>query len=327
MHRLDGHWVAKRVGILEHYKSMTISEIVLFDAYLLLANKQTWECWRTVRQLEEMLPMKRRTIINAKRSLVERGWITKINQTGVFIPKLYRYSEDMVQDGQQMVQKGQHSSSSENGRMVHLGQQKVQNGQQPVQNGQQKVPFGTTIIEDESIIEDDTLLLRSGKSEISGLCKPDLPLQSEISGADPPERPYLHTLKSIPDYPFSFEKDLSFIRDLLVDFPALDLEKEIKDWKTWLLDRKLKGKINYRSRLRRWLTNSMKYMEGKRHGKQGHHGGQPETHGEKRCLPVPGGHTGRKGFDLPSDFPIDAGARLDEENRGAAGGHGAIKTH
>lgn len=305
MHRLDGHWVAKRVGILEHYKSMTISEIVLFDAYLLLANKQTWECWRTVRQLEEMLPMKRRTIINAKRSLVERGWITKINQTGVFIPKLYRYSEDMVQKGQQMVQKGQHSSSSENGRKVHLGQQKVQNGQQPVQNGQQKVPFGTTIIEDENIIEDDSLLL--GSHQLL-------------------ERPYLHLLKSIPDYPFSFEKDLSFIRDLLVDFPALDLEKEIKDWKTWLLDKKLKGKINYRSRLRRWLTNSMKYMEGKQHGKQGHHGGQPEAHGEKRDLPVPGRHPGRKGFDLPSDFPIDAGGGFDEKNQGKAGGHGAIKT-
>jgi hypothetical protein len=42
------------------------------------------------------------------------------------------------------------------------------------------------------------------------------------------ERRYLHLLKSVPDYPFNFEKDLPFIRDLLVDFPSLDLEKEIK---------------------------------------------------------------------------------------------------
>ena len=65
MQRLDGHWVAKRVGILDHYKGMTLSEIVLFDAYLLLANKQTWECWRTIRQLEEILPMNKYNPVEA----------------------------------------------------------------------------------------------------------------------------------------------------------------------------------------------------------------------------------------------------------------------
>jgi hypothetical protein len=130
------------------------------------------------------------------------------------------------------------------------------------------------------------------------------------------DRRYLHLLKSIPDYPFSFEKDLPFIRDLLVDFPGLDLGKEIKDWKTWLLDRKLNGKINYRSRLRRWLTNSTRYKEEERHGRGLHGGSQPEPHGEKR---------GRKGFDLPSDYPVDAGGELDEEGEGKGGGYGPIQ--
>ena len=294
MQRLDGHWVAKRVGILEHYKSMTLAEIVLFDAYLLLANKHTWECWRTVRQLENLLPMKRHTIINAKRSLVKRGWIKKINRTGVFIPKLYRYLSDVVQNGQRAVQNGQHSSCTENDQMVHMGQQKVQNGQRAVQNGQHKVPFGTTIIEDGSIIEDDNILLGGPENlEISGLCK--LPEEDRL---------YLNTLKSIPNYPFNFARDLSFIRDLLVDFPNLDLEQEIKDWKTWLLDRKLKGNINYRSRLRRWLKNSLKYKE-EQDGKYRNNRSQSSPYEKKK---------GRKGFDLPSAYPIDSGGICHEED-------------
>jgi hypothetical protein len=321
MQRLDGHWVAKRIGILEHYKSMTVSEIVLFDAYLLLANKQTWECWRTIRQLEAILPMKRHTIMNAKRSLIERGWITKVNQTGVFIPKLYRYSDETVQDGQQMVQKGQHSSHLENEHQVHLGQQKVQNGQRPVQNGQQKVPFGTTIIEDESIIENDSLLLGCTRSEISEKGNPPEATPSDLPPTAPPvsaqERQYLNCLKSVPGYPFNFEKDFLFIRDLLVDFPSLDLEKEIKGWKTWLLDRRLKGRINYRSRLRRWLMNSERYKE-ERHGRG--RGSQPEAHGEAR-----GRRGGRKGFDLPSEYPVDVTSGPDEEDQGKGGDEGAYE--
>lgn len=71
----------------------------------------------------------------------------------------------------------------------------------------------------------------------------------------------LNQLKSIPGYPFDFKKDLSFIKDLLIDFPTLDLIEEIKKWKVWLLDSNLdkRKKRNYRSRFRNWLKNSIKY--------------------------------------------------------------------
>ena len=236
MQKLDGHWVAKRIGILEHYKGMTLSEIVLFDAYLLLANKQTWECWRTVRQLEEILPMKRHTIINAKRSLADKGWIRKINQTGVFIPKLYRYSDDTVQNGQ-------HSSNLDNGQKVHLGQQKELDGQQPVQNGQQQVPFGITIIEDD-IIED---------SNISISPNADAP--------SPPET-------VIP--------------------PSADENKD----------------LNYHSKLRSGIKNSTKQKE-KEDGIHSICGSRSNNHGT---------WSGRKGFDLPSDYPIDTGGINDGED-------------
>ena len=91
------------------------------------------------------------------------------------------------------------------------------------------------------------------KSGISGLCQPSKK-----------ERLYLNFLKSIPDYPFNFAKDLSFLRDLIVDFPTIELIEDLKKWKTWLLDKNLKGKVNYRSRLRKWLLNSRKFKEEKK---------------------------------------------------------------
>jgi hypothetical protein len=62
-------------------------------------------------------------------------------------------------------------------------------------------------------------------------------------------------------YPYDQDKDKAFLRDLLADFPTLNLVEEIKQWRAWLMDNqeRVKGKvkrINYRSRLRRWCTNA-----------------------------------------------------------------------
>lgn len=94
MPKLTGHWIAKRIGIVKHYKTMTVGEIILFDVYLLLANKETCECWRTIRQLVEILPMNKRTIIRSKKKLIDRGWIKKIGRSGIFISKLFRFHSD-----------------------------------------------------------------------------------------------------------------------------------------------------------------------------------------------------------------------------------------
>jgi hypothetical protein len=317
MRKFEGLWVVKRVGILDHYKDMTLAEIVLFDAYLLLANKQTWECWATIQQLEEMLPMARRTIIYAKKRLVERGWIEAVGKSGIFIPKLFRY-EDEVQNGHPKVQNGHSSYPEELSGKVQNSHRKVHQVHHGVQNSHRKVQ-NVPLIYINREEKNNNLLLGCTRSEISEKGNPP-----EATPFDPPptappvsaqERQYLNLLKSVPDYPFNFEKDLPFIRDLLVDFPSLDLEKEIKGWKTWLLDRRPKGRINYRSRLRRWLTNSERYKE-ERHGRG--RGSQPEAHGEER-----GRQGGRKGFDLPSEYPVDVTSGPYEEDQGKGGDEGA----
>lgn len=72
------------------------------------------------------------------------------------------------------------------------------------------------------------------------------------------ERNILNFLKGISGYPFEFETDLEFLRTLWVDFPGIKILEELKKWKVWLLDNKkrLKKKVNYRSRFRNWLKNA-----------------------------------------------------------------------
>ena len=91
MQKLDGHWVAKRIGIIEHYKNMTAHEIALFDVYCLLANKETFYCYRTLSQLEEILGWDRKTIIKARKGLEKIGFIEMRGKTGVYIPKLIKF--------------------------------------------------------------------------------------------------------------------------------------------------------------------------------------------------------------------------------------------
>jgi len=91
MKKLDGHWIAKRVGIIDHYKKMTASEITLFDVYCLLSNKQTSCCYRTLDQLREILGWGRERIVRAKKGLLKIGFVEERGKTGVYIPKLIKY--------------------------------------------------------------------------------------------------------------------------------------------------------------------------------------------------------------------------------------------
>lgn len=75
-------------------------------------------------------------------------------------------------------------------------------------------------------------------------------------------------LRKMQGYPYIEEKDLPFVRDLLEEFPSLDLVEQIKQWQIWLLDNqekigKGKKKINFRARLRRWCSNTSKWQKNR----------------------------------------------------------------
>lgn len=69
------------------------------------------------------------------------------------------------------------------------------------------------------------------------------------------ERVILNFLKGISKYPYNYQTDLEFLRTLWVDFPGIKILEELKKWKVWLMDARvrLRGKVNYRSRFRNWL--------------------------------------------------------------------------
>ena len=95
--------------------------------------------------------------------------------------------------------------------------------------------------------------------------------------------------------------------------------------KNILIEGDLKGKINYRSRFRKWLQNSVNFTrlqcgglkKGEtnekytctKSGRQGPGSSKPEARGlrTRRAYAPEGEKQGRKGFDLPSAYPIDAG--------------------
>lgn len=91
--------------------------------------------------------------------------------------------------------------------------------------------------------------------------------REQAKGLTPEEREILNFLKTIPGYPFDYERDLEFLRTLWTDFPDLlgigpgiKILEELKKWKVWLIDhrKKLRGQINYRLRFRNWLEIAQK---------------------------------------------------------------------
>ena len=80
----------------------------------------------------------------------------------------------------------------------------------------------------------------------------------------PLELSILKELQSIDKYPFDYERDLEYIRMLLVEFADVDILSEVKKWVVYKLDKPLKTNSNARSQLRNWMGNARKFAEERR---------------------------------------------------------------
>ena len=60
--------------------------------------------------------------------------------------------------------------------------------------------------------------------------------------------------EKLPGYPFQLALDALFVRELLEDFPDIDVLEEIKTYR-WYYDHEL-AKKNHRASIRRWMTNT-----------------------------------------------------------------------
>lgn len=77
------------------------------------------------------------------------------------------------------------------------------------------------------------------------------------------EKKVLNILKSVEKYPFDYEKDLEYIRELTTDYPGVDLLGELKKWHTYKKDKPLKEKSNARLQVRNWIENAKKWNKEK----------------------------------------------------------------
>jgi len=135
--------------------------------------------------------------------------------------------------------------------------------------------------------------------------------------ADLPPSPmsqlFLEVIKRYPEFDVR-DDDMRWFEERVEGnstYRELDLKDELHNWEDWLetehrkKERKKANKFprsNFKSSLLNWLKKAMEIKEN-----QKHKGGHYEDH-----IPSWRRKKGRKGFDLPSDYPIDAGGP-DEE--------------
>jgi hypothetical protein len=73
----------------------------------------------------------------------------------------------------------------------------------------------------------------------------------------------MNNLKEVNNYPFDFDKDAEFLKALLVDFPTINIQEQIKKWAIYILDNPFKKKSNPRSQFRNWCKNAAKWQKEK----------------------------------------------------------------
>lgn len=84
-------------------------------------------------------------------------------------------------------------------------------------------------------------------------CEKNSPSQLELK--------ILNIFKQIDKYPFDYERDLEHIRELMTDYPNIDILNETKKWKAYKKDKPLKKNSNARLQYRNWLDNAKKFAK------------------------------------------------------------------
>ena len=101
--------------------------------------------------------------------------------------------------------------------------------------------------------------LRLGLDRVGGDQQDETP-ESFPEDLTASERICLSVLKDIPNWPYDYTKDLAQLRELVVDFPRLDLAAEVKRLRDYLKDKPLTPKGNPRLRLRNWCEKASEWL-------------------------------------------------------------------
>ena len=74
------------------------------------------------------------------------------------------------------------------------------------------------------------------------------------------EQQILNIFQKIKNYPFDFDRDLEYIRELADEYPDANLLDQAKRWKIYKLDNPLKENHNPRSQFHKWVKNRKNYQ-------------------------------------------------------------------
>ncbi len=78
------------------------------------------------------------------------------------------------------------------------------------------------------------------------------------------ERHCLKLLKGLAQWPFDFQRDLAYLRQLYVEFPRVDMLREVTDFATHAMDKPIKNRGSPRLRLRHWIEKGAQFAEERR---------------------------------------------------------------
>jgi len=92
--------------------------------------------------------------------------------------------------------------------------------------------------------------------------KEEAPLLLDLT---PIEKEILKVLRAVPGYPYDFMDTITYIRELSVEFPRVDMLEEVKKKATWWKDKPLGKSSNPHLQLRNWLKKGEEWaVEAKR---------------------------------------------------------------
>ena len=120
----------------------------------------------------------------------------------------------------------------------------------------------------------------------------------------PLELSILKELQSIDKYPFDYERDLEYIRMLLVEFADVNILDEVKRWVVYKLDKPLKTNSNARSQLRNWMANARKFAKERRDRHDGGHARHNKARGSDN---TGAGRAARAGAQRPNTSDYTSG--------------------
>ncbi len=169
----------------------------------------------------------------------------------------YRVVSDLIVDG--YVEMVEHGRKGRNNRYRLLIPSSYPATESPKSGDD--IPQPDTQMSSCHTCQDDTIMSGHPDTQMSydsSSTRPNIFIgEEDFTGT---ERAALHILAMTEGYKFHWQRDLPFVRELIVDYPTINTVSALRDARTWLLDHPGKVK-NFRLFYRHWLEKAERILQ------------------------------------------------------------------